>query len=435
MQPAVRPRRYRRWLWPAVIAVVLLAVAYSAVRITQAARQGTAGRAALLGAEEALRAKDTQHAETLLRQAQKHFAAMHSDIAGLGPLLPVAKVIPLVRIQVRAAETLATVGEQLSTAGVDLAHSAQGLLHPAHPHLPLGEAVDDLKSVDSAAARAVTVLDSARSELAPLDGYRLLGPFSSARTQLDSRLAKAQARGHDLVNGLSLLLDIVGANGPRRYLLLTQNPDEIRPTGGYIGTYGVIVANGGHVKLAAYGPSGTWASAHPKAAIPIAGLPAAVVASANAAEVASGHWASQRLTVLGSADRGSAAESGPRRDLWMNSARFHKPVQVGVVEANVRAELDVGDAPLSDQPTNEPWLGGKPHGGFIDGQQGHGRLLPARHRASPVTNSAIGLGPYPVYLSWQVVVSLAAGVGCGPWRAAERPVLTVRNRHGRSWTG
>jgi hypothetical protein len=256
-----------------VIAVVVVAGLYTAARIVQAAHQGTAGRESLLSAETALRAKDTGKAESMLRQAHAEFAAMHSDLDALGPLLPIAKVIPLVRAQVRAAETMAVVGAQLSTAGIDVAQASNGLLHPAHPHLPLSQAVGDLKSIHVATDNAVKVLDSAQRRMSALDGYRLLGPLSSARSQLESRLAKAGTRGHQLDDGLTLLLDIVGANGPRRYLVLTQNPDEIRPTGGYIGTYGLIVADGGHVKLAEYGPGGVWTQAHPAAQIPASKAP------------------------------------------------------------------------------------------------------------------------------------------------------------------
>ena len=274
VQAASPARSHRRtWIWALVIALVLIAAAYTAVRIVQAARQGSEGRASLLSAESALKNRDVKRAERLLQRAHAQFAKMHSDLDALGPLLPISKVIPLVRTQVRAAQTMASVGEELSTAGIDVARTSDGLLHPAHPHLPLAQAVGDLKNVNAAAQHAVGVLDDAARRMSKLDGYRLLGPLASARDQLESRLGKAQTRGHELANGLTVLLDVVGANGPRRYLVLTQNPDEVRPTGGYIGTYGLIVADGGHVKLTEYGPSGAWSAAHPKAQIPAAKAP------------------------------------------------------------------------------------------------------------------------------------------------------------------
>ena len=40
---------------------------------------------------------------------------------------------------------------------------------------------------------------------------------------------------------------ILGWDGPRRYLVLTQNPAELRPTGGFIGSYGIIAFDKGRI--------------------------------------------------------------------------------------------------------------------------------------------------------------------------------------------
>ena len=40
---------------------------------------------------------------------------------------------------------------------------------------------------------------------------------------------------------------ILGWDGPRRYLVLTQNPAELRPTGGYTGSYGIIAFDKGQI--------------------------------------------------------------------------------------------------------------------------------------------------------------------------------------------
>lgn len=44
------------------------------------------------------------------------------------------------------------------------------------------------------------------------------------------------------------LLDILGENGDKRYLLLLQNNTELRPTGGFIGTYGILTVSQGKIK-------------------------------------------------------------------------------------------------------------------------------------------------------------------------------------------
>jgi hypothetical protein len=51
------------------------------------------------------------------------------------------------------------------------------------------------------------------------------------------------------------LLDLLGAQGERHFLLVSQNPDELRATGGYIGSAGLVVVADGTVRLLEYGSS------------------------------------------------------------------------------------------------------------------------------------------------------------------------------------
>jgi hypothetical protein len=48
------------------------------------------------------------------------------------------------------------------------------------------------------------------------------------------------------------LAAILGWDAPRRYLVLTQNPAEIRPTGGYTGSYGILAFDKGRITEAMF---------------------------------------------------------------------------------------------------------------------------------------------------------------------------------------
>ncbi|MGO9872242.1 MAG: DUF4012 domain-containing protein [Acidimicrobiia bacterium] len=68
-------------------------------------------------------------------------------------------------------------------------------------------------------------------------------------------------------DGLDALIDMLGGSGPRRFLIFSQNPDEVRPTGGFIGTYGVLSTSNGHVTLDDFDSTSSWYSTHPQAAL------------------------------------------------------------------------------------------------------------------------------------------------------------------------
>jgi hypothetical protein len=58
-----------------------------------------------------------------------------------------------------------------------------------------------------------------------------------------------------LLNSPELLTTALGLEQPQAYLILAQNSDEIRPSGGYISTYGWIVVRSGRVTNYDYSPS------------------------------------------------------------------------------------------------------------------------------------------------------------------------------------
>lgn len=251
-----------------MLAAVLLVLAYTVFRLIQADLAGSAGREDLLKAERAMQKRDIPKALQLLRSADRHFRDMRGDLDALGPIQSVGRHVPFVRVQIRGADALADAGHGLSQAGIAVAISSDRLIHPHDPDRPLSEAVGDLRDVGATVTTADAAVHDAQRQVDSLNGYRLLGPLGSARRDMKNRLGAIVSRIDELDGAMALTLDVIGANGPRRYLILTQNPDEVRPTGGYIGTYGLLSASGGHIELLQYGAGGEWSLAHPRAAIP-----------------------------------------------------------------------------------------------------------------------------------------------------------------------
>ena len=197
------------------------------------------------------------------------------DCTPPGPLLPVLRAIPLVRVQVRGAEVFAKAGQQMADAGLRLTSAAGAVLQPGDRHIPVSAALPTLRQVDASLRDGLTVLASAQRQVATLDRDRLVGPLGTARADLDRRLPAITAKATSAERGVSALISFLGGNGPSRYLIFSQNPDEVRPTGGYIGTYGVLTANGGQVTLDRYDSIESWYLAHPGTAVPSAQAPTA----------------------------------------------------------------------------------------------------------------------------------------------------------------
>ena len=249
--------------------VALAAVfAFALFQVHRAARAGVAGKGALLRAEQAFEQGRLDLARNSLAAARSDFGRMDEEFQRLGPLLWVARVTPFVRIQVRGVENLAEAGQAVAEAGTELADAAGGVLEPGDEALPLGSALEALRDIHVVLGPAVDDLEAAVDQVAALDGYRLLGPLDDARRELSIRLPDLAARAAEAEDGTGALIAVMGGDGPRRYLLLSQNPAEVRPTGGFIGTYGVMATDGQRLRLERYEPMDTWLRDHPDAVVP-----------------------------------------------------------------------------------------------------------------------------------------------------------------------
>lgn len=176
-----------------------------------------------------------------------------AELLANDPLVGLARALPPTAPDVRGADALIVAARDLfDAAGEGLAMGRR--------FVEIKEAqAADLKNASALAqlvelmatsrARAVTAaaaLARARETLAAVpDG--LVGPIESARDAMVQRIEKVGPILDGYVTVSARLPAILGWDGPRRYLVLTQNPAELRPTGGYIGSYGIIAFDRGRV--------------------------------------------------------------------------------------------------------------------------------------------------------------------------------------------
>jgi hypothetical protein len=264
MPATPRSRRRRRLLWAGgLLAICILGVA--GVQSTKAARAAIRGKAALVKAEAELNDQRLDAAAASLSGAKDDFTRSRSEIRRLEQLLPFSRAIPLIGTQIRGVAALADSGVLLSEAGLRLTAAASVIVDPQDEHLELHSALAQLREVQGLLRIGVNSIDLATAQVDTLDGKLLIRPLGRARTELAERLPDIRRRAVDAADGLGALITFAGGDGPRRYLVLSQNPDELRPTGGYIGTYGVLAAEGGKLSLEAYDAIENWYKPRPDA--------------------------------------------------------------------------------------------------------------------------------------------------------------------------
>lgn len=244
--------------------------AFAAVTAASAARQGNLARFALLRAESRISERDLDGARAELVAADNALAEMKARLDRLGPLRLVALAVPVVRSQLIAVETIQSSGVVLASAGLDLADAAEGLVETRAGEDAISTALTRLGAVNESLGRGAASVRAAAADLADLDRRWLPGPVGDARDELAGRLPDLERRVTSAAEGLDALLRFAGAEGDRRYLFLSQNPDEIRPTGGFIGTYGLISMGPGAFALDRFEPIHVFLQRHPTAVVPAA---------------------------------------------------------------------------------------------------------------------------------------------------------------------
>jgi uncharacterized protein DUF4012 len=166
------------------------------------------------------------------------------------PLWALGIRLPAAGRDLRAVRTVAAVLDDLATDGLPQLVATAGLLGagsltPVHGRLdptPLRLAAPQLTT-------AATALAGARERVAGIATAGLRATVRAAVVQLEGELGRAARTARTAAYGATLLPPMLGADGPRDYLLLVQNLAEVRATGGMPGAYLVLRADRGAIRL------------------------------------------------------------------------------------------------------------------------------------------------------------------------------------------
>lgn len=198
-------------------------------RATQFQALATAGKS---DASAALKSLESQNTASALASFQKAKSAFGQARELLGPTW--LRGIPWLGTQLAGADDLTTIGFEGSSAGaemtellvgaasVDGGHGLNEVLSRAHPHL-------------DAALTSLTVVAERSQRLSP---NGLVPQLADAVGQVQKLLEPIQP----LLSRSQAFLDLERYffSTDHRFLLLSQNNAQLRPSGGFIGTYGLV---------------------------------------------------------------------------------------------------------------------------------------------------------------------------------------------------
>ncbi|HSH01558.1 MAG TPA: DUF4012 domain-containing protein [Anaerolineae bacterium] len=190
---------------------------------------------------------DPQAAADLVANLRTDFTTAHNEIRIFTPLFPYFGWTPTVGPLLEATPhllTMADAGSRAATLAANNLGPALTLLQSDSPQPPLPELVNLLATNQATLAQLegeLNIIVTARNQIDNTDDLpwrvmTLLQQFDQLLPLAQDGLALGQAAPH-----------ILGHDAPRTYLILAQNEDERRATGGFISGVGLITINNGDI--------------------------------------------------------------------------------------------------------------------------------------------------------------------------------------------
>lgn len=205
------------------------------------------GQDHLVLAESALRNADFDTAQSEFLAAQQNFEQAMNEIGGQYSL----SAIPGINVRLDAGTKLMEIGHLIATSGYQLTTS----LEPITDILRGGESsrMTGESSLTDYSAELMTTLSLGRPQLklakeqlekaetllSTINPDYLMGDYSGQLEDSQDKVAelvKILSQAYQLAD---ILPGMLGDSQPKKYLILFQNNAELRPTGGFIGSYAV----------------------------------------------------------------------------------------------------------------------------------------------------------------------------------------------------
>lgn len=217
------------------------------------------GVAKIEAAAQAVTLKNLPEAKTNLIAAENLFASAQKDILSLGQTNLYMSGLGSEQFQIIA-------GQKLIDAGLNLAQGGQLLIATAEPAMkyfdntnPTGATVaqtteDFLPQVILILSGSSRNLDKALAKIAKADNLLQSIQPSALGAEYSTTLSIAQGKAstlHDLVAMMDTIAKqlprALGNPNPRSYLIMNQNDTELRPTGGFMGSYAMLKLHRGKI--------------------------------------------------------------------------------------------------------------------------------------------------------------------------------------------
>jgi len=214
-----------------------------------------AGQEALTSAQNSLMQQDFQKAQSYFKAAETNFGVANEQLAAAGE--SAFFKLPMVNSQLKIGEDFAFVGGNLSGALAEISGIANDILNSiGADKLTFAKITAEQKQralktfaqSQSALREAKKKIDALEPKIEEINRLNPLYVFDPAIVALNENYPKIKFAVSAAVEAGELAPAFSGYPEESKYLLLLLNNRELRPGGGFIGTYGILKIKDGEIK-------------------------------------------------------------------------------------------------------------------------------------------------------------------------------------------
>lgn len=223
--------------------------AYSASRALLDARE----RAELV--QQRIQDGDFDGANRALADLRQHTSQAHDSTDGV--LWDLGRHVPYFGRNVGAVQTVSEVLDTATKVNAPIALELSkavdgGVFRPVKGQIDLAEVARLTPDV----RRAASSIEAASADLDDIRTGKLTFPFNDLVGDLKDQVERARSAATATATAFDLMPQMLGSTEPRDYLLIIQNPAELRATGGLPGSLAVLHADKGRITMGWQGSAG-----------------------------------------------------------------------------------------------------------------------------------------------------------------------------------
>ncbi len=195
------------------------------------------------GADAALD-RNTAVAAASFSKAGAEFDSASQTINDLGiGAATILSALPVAGDDFRTGKALITAGEELAIAGQRIAEGMQAAENELDP-----TPTSRLAILNIYLESALPHLMTAKEAVEKIDGAILPTAYQETFDTLQTQLPNLITSVEDFLSFYEVINIVLGGDGVMRYLLIFQNNTEIRPTGGFIGSFAELKIRNGEIE-------------------------------------------------------------------------------------------------------------------------------------------------------------------------------------------